>query len=837
MFRIVLALAALLAAACSTSPAPAPEVTPVAGEASPAAETRSEAPLLRLEDRREYDRAVILDWASDPRPEHRRRVAIAIARIGAASFEDLDADGWQSENEPQAGTSVLLTLAADPSAAVREAVAFAFGETGDLRGVEALFTLTRDDDASVSSRAAEAISKVVPRVPFERYETLLAPDIPAPARLMAVRYLFRYASDQATGSAALLLDSNDAALRREAAYTLSRHAIPQARRRLEAMLSEPDVLTRAYAARALDRIADPASVPTLLSSSAEPHTWVRTNSLRALGSIVDRSSEELSSYQVDEIASLAADLASDPDTGTAASAIELLGRIGTKKPAVREQLSRIVASGTPWHRELALLWLTRTFGVGSLPPLDSIDRPWDRIRIVEGAGAATDGIAIRERFIHDPSPSVRAAVVSSIPETIADGDRAILRAALADPDEVVRAAAIGRTAEAFPEEALQLLREAESRARNETMNDARLAAIDALAGIATDGQDEWLQSLLAEDDPVVRRSAADHVASRAGKRPRYTPLRVDRPLAEYEEIARWASKSHIASIELPRGEIRIALRSDEAPMTAWNFARLASKGYFEGTSFMRVVPNFVIQGGDPRNDMSGGPGYAIRDEINMIRYERGAVGMALSGPDTGGSQFFATHSPQPHLDGGYTVFGHVISGRGTILEQVERGDPVTRVTIKDAEWTQLEVDKVAGVPLPTVIGAMSEDDLMQIVPEYPERRSTYDPEPDVLSYMASLVQPSDAITVVLGTWCHDSQREVPRLLRILDQLRALGVEIPARFIAVDREKKEPADLVARLNVELVSTIIYTRDGVELGRIVETPEGPLEDHLLRIVAGQ
>jgi cyclophilin family peptidyl-prolyl cis-trans isomerase len=91
-----------------------------------------------------------------------------------------------------------------------------------------------------------------------------------------------------------------------------------------------------------------------------------------------------------------------------------------------------------------------------------------------------------------------------------------------------------------------------------------------------------------------------------------------------------------------------------------------------------VVPDFVVQGGDPRGDGSGGPGYAIRDEINRLRYDRGALGMALSGPDTGGSQFFITLSPQPHLDGGYTVFGHVIAG-DEVLDQIRLGDRIEKV--------------------------------------------------------------------------------------------------------------------------------------------------------------
>ena len=96
---------------------------------------------------------------------------------------------------------------------------------------------------------------------------------------------------------------------------------------------------------------------------------------------------------------------------------------------------------------------------------------------------------------------------------------------------------------------------------------------------------------------------------------------------------------------------------EDAPLTVDNFIKLARSGYFNGVLVHRVVPNFVMQDGDPRGDGNGGPGWSIRCEINMVPYDRGAVGMALSGKDTGGSQWFVTHSPQPHLDGGYTVFG------------------------------------------------------------------------------------------------------------------------------------------------------------------------------------
>jgi cyclophilin family peptidyl-prolyl cis-trans isomerase len=118
-------------------------------------------------------------------------------------------------------------------------------------------------------------------------------------------------------------------------------------------------------------------------------------------------------------------------------------------------------------------------------------------------------------------------------------------------------------------------------------------------------------------------------------------------------------------------------------MTVMNFVTLARRGYFDGSTFHRVVPNFVDQDGDPTGTGNGGPGYEIRDELNPIEYGEGTVGMALSGPDTGGSQWFVTHAPQPHLDGIYTVFGQVTSGQD-VVERIEQGDRITRVTVAES---------------------------------------------------------------------------------------------------------------------------------------------------------
>jgi cyclophilin family peptidyl-prolyl cis-trans isomerase len=133
-------------------------------------------------------------------------------------------------------------------------------------------------------------------------------------------------------------------------------------------------------------------------------------------------------------------------------------------------------------------------------------------------------------------------------------------------------------------------------------------------------------------------------------------------------------------LRLARGVIRLELDCPQAPQTCLSFLQLAAQGFFDGLTFHRVVPDFVVQGGDPRGDGSGGPGYELRDEINRLRYRRGMLGMALSGPDTGGSQFFITLSPQPHLDGGYTIFGRVVEGM-ELADEIVQGERIERAVV------------------------------------------------------------------------------------------------------------------------------------------------------------
>jgi cyclophilin family peptidyl-prolyl cis-trans isomerase len=302
------------------------------------------------------------------------------------------------------------------------------------------------------------------------------------------------------------------------------------------------------------------------------------------------------------------------------------------------------------------------------------------VRVLEAATPISD--AVRASYARDSETLVRAQALGTIADDKIEANLPMIRKALDDYDVIVRGYAIGAFAKSHDPNKLDTLQSAERRARSDGQNDARLSAITALSEIDYPERAAVLRAWLADPDPVVRRIAADAIEQKLKMpRPQFTPLPVTRN--DYTQIVEWSRQPHTASIHMTRGIIQIALLTKDAPITTWNFAKLARAKYFDDSSFMRVVPNFVIQGGDPRNDMEGGPGYTIRDEINLQKYTRAAVGMALSGPDTGGSQFFITHSPQPHLDGGYTIFGRVIAGMTAVVDPTERGDKVETIAIDE----------------------------------------------------------------------------------------------------------------------------------------------------------
>jgi len=323
-----------------------------------------------------------------------------------------------------------------------------------------------------------------------------------------------------------------------------------------------------------------------------------------------------------------------------------------------------------------------------------------RAAVADAASAASPMERVAEMALpltRDRDGRVRAAAYGVFAPWMdsTDTDRSAWRRdlflpALRDPDPVVRATALGALTGRARAGEVPAVVSSFRLASADTLNDARLAAARYLAAAWRldsasfgDSLRGALAALPAPRDPLVLAEGKGSTPLSHWTRNGSSP----HPLEWYESavwqcaIPSLEGRDVTADLVTERGTVTIAFFGADAPLTVRNFVMLARAGYYRGVRFHRVVPNFVAQDGDPRGDGNGGPGYAIRDELNRRRYDRGAVGMALSGPDTGGSQYFLTLSRQPHLDGHYTVFGRLTAG-DDVLDRIVQGDSILEVRIR-----------------------------------------------------------------------------------------------------------------------------------------------------------
>jgi cyclophilin family peptidyl-prolyl cis-trans isomerase len=320
------------------------------------------------------------------------------------------------------------------------------------------------------------------------------------------------------------------------------------------------------------------------------------------------------------------------------------------------------------------------------------DRHWSgRAALAEALGSLAPEVAVPRlmTLLKDEDRRVIPSVLRALVKVKAADAAAVLLAHLTEADFVIRETAASLLGEVKPEGGLAALRAAYEAGLPDAAYGARAAALEAMAAYGAAAAD-GVRAGLADKDWAVRVRAAELMATldpaadaRAAIRPSPNP-----PPAPYDDPQLVAPPySPHVFIETARGTIEIELAVLDAPQTTRSVMALARKGFFNGLPVHRVVPNFVVQGGDPRGDGEGGPGYTIRDELNERPYLRGTVGMALSWRDTGGSQFFITHSPQPHLDGRYTAFGHVVAGMD-VVDRLHVGDVIQRMRVWDGNAPQ-----------------------------------------------------------------------------------------------------------------------------------------------------
>ncbi|MFN7941694.1 MAG: peptidylprolyl isomerase [Thermoanaerobaculia bacterium] len=674
---VLTALVLACASGAPSVPAPIPPPATAAPAGDPTLERR--ALLLALADRREFEPTGLAPLLA-AEPEARQDLAVALGRIGDAR-----------------GRPMLQGLLVDSEVEVRRAAAFALGELDDKAGVPALLRAAVDDDTETGALAVEALGKL--GAPLADVRRVLGALDPAPARDRLLPFLFRFKEPAAVDVARAALAcaapcpySDRAALARvtelesprsAAVYALSREPRPESADLLRSALADPEAAIRGWAARGLAAAGALEDLPDLLARVDDTDPGVRVQALRAGAAIVGRAKAlPPTSWGTAILGRF-----DDPLPGVRAAAIEASGSF-LPNPELAVRLSARAHEGGERERELVLHALSQGHADAAAAALTAAAlEASDVLRAAAAEGAAQIGDqALVDRLARDPSPRVRVAALGAA-LALAGDDPALAEGvampALADPDPTVRSTAIdalGAKAQ-LPVERLKAVWAA---ARTDDLDDARLSAIRAVQARVQRAPGERSDAVdfltrVAEGGDYLARRAAIHALGELGEPlPANGPIDTGHDLEWYADVIRQTSRPRQVDLATERGTLRIQIACPEAPLTCLSFLKLAGQGYFDGLRFHRVVPDFVVQGGDPRGDGWGGPGYLLRDEINRQRYRRGAVGMALSGPDTGGSQFFFTLSPQPHLDGGYTVFGAVVRG-AAILEQIEQGDRILSI--------------------------------------------------------------------------------------------------------------------------------------------------------------
>ena len=715
----VAAVLTLIGAACATVQTPPPAAVP-----SITYEQKL-AWILRLEDQRILHDPVVPDgdvmprtpassaegWAAvPPAPSAdlaqlvtdadsriRRRAALAIGRVGLGAGV----------------TPLAVALSGDAEPEVRQMAAFSLGLLRNSSAVPALRAALRDASPLVQGRAAESLGALGDTASSRAIGELVSASIksgalssvgpddveethapPVEAFRLAVLALGRLKAYDALASSVVSRTGSPLVAWWPVAAAVQRTEDRRALALLMSMARGPSLFGRAFAARGLGALKDASAIGVL---SALARDWRRDtrsaiSAAKALGAIGDRQAgpvliELLRVPDLDPLLRIEVVTALGP-THAAGALDSLLDLVSSRSAAVRAAAFRSL-------REVDAS--SFVFVLSSLDP----DRDWT----VRAALATTLGTLDRESalprlsaMLKDADARVIPPVLAALVKLKAPSTGQVLLDALKNPDPVVRSAAAAGLGSLKPPGADRALLDAFHAAARDDTYVVRAAALDALLAYGPDTARAALREALADTDWAVRVHAAallKPIEPTTDPTASIRPAPVTRSPGFYQspELVSPAVSPHVF-LDTSRGTIEIEMAVLDAPLTCLNFMTLARQGFFKGATWHRVVANFVAQDGDPRGDGEGGPGYTIRDEINERPYLRGTMGMALDWADTGGSQFFLTHSPQPHLDGRYTVFGQIVSGLD-VLDQVQPGDTILGVRVWDGKTMSGENNRPA----------------------------------------------------------------------------------------------------------------------------------------------
>ena len=568
-------------------------------------------------------------------PGERRRAAFELGELGVA---------WRPvvlTQQVEAEARLLRQLSREEDETVRVELVAALGRVGRSRGRTALIAeLTTSHEGA--ARAGLALSHLYRRLRTHELDPSF--DVPALARA---------------------LSGASVPVRQGICAALAEMDRPEARTLLRRELTDEDATCRAYAARGLSLQSQPDDAPLLYTALHDPDERVAAFASLAVARLTEK---RLAPTLGLDVLRRAADVLVRPATTLALVDAELLS------PELAPVFAELAASAETSLRCRAALAHDRILGTPQLVTTcadrDSLVARLYAETVPKRVGDLAPLLALSKGDEH-----ARAGAAAALGRYHDDARaRARLLALCADPVPAVwGAAAESASAWLFKEAGPILLPHVPTRFSADDL-EPTLSLVAAIGLLAPPHAAEALLPLLQSAPPIARaaKDALELLHVRVELRP--APIR-----APYDELA--VPSSPIVRLETARGVVRIRLDALAAPRTVRNFIGLVQKHFYDGLDFHRVVPGFVAQGGDPRGDGSGSAGWVIPCEPNALPYGEGTVGMALSGKDTGGSQFFVTLLPEPHLEGRYTAFGKVFEGMD-VVRGLLPGDVIVRATVE-----------------------------------------------------------------------------------------------------------------------------------------------------------
>lgn len=585
----------------------------------------------------------------------------------------------------------LQPLVKDSSAEVRAELAFALGQIRARKGLPLAISLLKDPDENVLRLAIESIGKI--------------------GALESVSEIIPF------------LDHQQPAIREQTALAL---AVIKDRNTAQTLIDkagkdDPAQWSYVYA---LYRLADRRAIPVLHQVLANPSTSPSTGdpssilfALKAFWTmkepLTDAEYKALLQHSDQRVRQNALDVAaaagknnvcnaihdamSTADVNTRSKSVEAMGVLGC---GTLDEKTKLLSDPDPIVRASAIQ-LIKKEEKDELLPLFQHAQSDDSWIVREHVARAIPGMGrdyaliLLQKLMSDPDSAVRLAAIESLGEYMPESAE-ILEPMLKSADFAIRATAADILSKTGDPKYIPMLIDAYAMSSDPAEIEGRASILDALALYHDSRVITALTTALKDPEYTVRQRAIEALKKVNGNELFQEGMirSLDDFLFSAEKVSTEVQSKYpadfgkpvpdfLAEMQLEKGTVVIRLLGKETPIHVLNFKNLADKKVYDGLRIHRVVPNFVIQGGDPRGDGWGTAGLILHDQMNHLVYKRGSVGMPLAGKDTGGSQFFITISRQPHLDGNYTIFGEVISGM-EFVDFTEIGDKIKSVRIRKA---------------------------------------------------------------------------------------------------------------------------------------------------------